>query len=87
MSILHRIAGMLALAGEEPAKPATPPPAVKLHRGRGFNHVSGKRFSAPDGTEYRVSPTGAWIRTSLRRCEARDYKDLHNNGVRRRNTF
>jgi len=42
------------------------------------------RFQFPDGTIYRVGKGGAWIRESPRHCEARDYKDLHNNCVRRR---
>jgi hypothetical protein len=67
-------------------KPSSLPPTPKPSRksGRGSNHAAGKRIQAPDGTVYRVGKGGAWIRESPRRCEARDYKDLHNHSVRRR---
>lgn len=43
-----------------------------------------RHYRHPDGTTYRVGKGGAWIRETLRRCEARDRKDTHNNAVRRR---
>ena len=46
------------------------------------NHQPGKHFKFDDGTTYRVSGTGAWIRTSGKKWE--EHNNLNNNSVRRR---
>lgn len=80
--LLSYLASALALTSSTTSKPVTEPQPV--HRGRGFNHVEGKAFRLADGTQYRVTASGAWLRTTPRAWEAKDRKGTHNKSVRRR---
>lgn len=55
---------------------------LDLHYRAMENHTPGKLFQFADGMIYKVLPTGAWSRQSVRPCS--NSTNLKNNGVRRR---
>ena len=55
---------------------------LNLHYKAMENHTPGKSFQFPDGMTYKVGPTGAWHRQTVRKSD--NSTNLKNHGVRRR---